>query len=177
VMNADGTNTVRLTSNSSWDLDPAWSPDGSKIAFVTNRDYVNDLEVYVMNADGTGQQNITNNFQLATQGAHNDYYPAWSPDGSKIVFVFDGEGTDEIYLMNADGSARTNLSHSPGSWEYEPAWSPDGSKILFETNKDGNYEIYVMDADGSNQTRLTFNLGDGVEPRTANDYSAVWQPL
>jgi Tol biopolymer transport system component len=177
VMNADGTNPVRLTNNTSWDLEPAWSPDGTRLAFITNRDYVNDLEVYVMNADGTNQQNITNNFQLATQSAHNDYYPAWSPDGSKIVFVYDGEGTDEIYVMNADGSGRTNLSHSPGSWEYEPAWSPDGSKIVFESNKDGNYEIYVMNADGSNQTRLTFNLGDGVDPKTANDYSPVWQPL
>jgi len=177
VMNSDGTNPVRLTNNPSWDLDSAWSPDGSKIAFVTNRDYVNDLEVYVMNADGTNQRNITNNFQSAPQGAANDYYPAWSPDGTKIVFVFDGEGTDEIYVMNADGSGRTNLSHSPTSWEYEPAWSPDGSKIVFESDKEGNYEVYVMGSDGSNQTRLTFNLGDGVNPTIANDYSPVWQPL
>jgi Tol biopolymer transport system component len=178
VMNADGTNQVKLTDTpGSQNLQPDWSPDGSKIAFLTNRHSPYNFELYVMSVDGTNQTRITNNMDLA--GANNDYYPEWSPDGTKLAFVYDGGNaahTDQIYVMNADGSGRVNLSNN-SAYEYNPAWSPDGSQIVFMSDRDGNFELYVMNADGTNQTRLTFNTGDGVDPKTANDYFPDWQAL
>jgi len=117
----------------------AWSPDGTKIAFNSGRPGVID----VMNSDGSGQTNLTNNPDSG------DSEPAWSPDGSRILFVSARDGNSEIYVMNADGSGQTNLTNNPDSGDSEPAWSPDGSRILFVSWRGGNAEIYVMNADGS----------------------------
>ncbi|MBA7571631.1 Tol-Pal system protein TolB [subsurface metagenome] len=137
-----------------------WSPIAvdSKIAFSALRG--NQMEVYVMNADGSRQTRLTNN-------EADDYLLSWSLDGSKIAFSSDRDGDWEIYVMNADGSNQVNLTNNPANEMY-PAWSPDGSKILFASSRDGNSEIYVMDTDGSNQTRLTNNM--------ANDTFQSWSP-
>ncbi len=79
----------------------------------------------------------------------------------------DRDGNFEIYVMNADGTAQTNLTNNPADDAF-PAWSPDGTKIAFDTNRDGNFEIYVMNADGTNPTRLTDN--------PARDESPSWSP-
>ena len=136
---------------------PGRASDGSvvngEIAFHTDRD--GDYEIYSMNPDGSGQTNLTNN------GA-NDFYPAWSADGTKIAFTATRDGNYEIYVMNADGSGQTNLTNSAEN-EFTSAWSPDGTKIAFARNRvsgdgsplNGVVDIYVMNADGSDQTRLT----------------------
>ena len=80
--------------------------------------------------------NLTNN-------AANDYFPSWSPDGTKIAFGTDRDGNYEIYVMNVDGSNLINLTNNAAT-DYYPSWSPEGTKIAFGTNRDGNYEIYVM---------------------------------
>lgn len=148
----------RLTTHPAADFDPTWSPDGTRIAFRTRRDG-ND-EIYVMNADGSCQVNLT-------RDAVSDWSPAWSPDGARIAFArfFDNNRYTDVAVMNVDGSGLQRLTTASG--EY-PAWSPDGNRIAFASARDGNYEIYVMNADGANQTRLTNN--------PAYDMSPVWSP-
>ena len=117
------------------------------IVFSSDRD--GNYEIYLMNADGSGQARLTNNTAI-------DETPSFSPDGKQIVFTSDRDGNYEIYLMNADGSGQTRLTNSP-KLDYAPSFSPDGKQIVFTSGRDGNYEIYVMNADGSTQTRLTNN--------------------
>jgi Tol biopolymer transport system component len=137
LVNADGSG---LTNSGVRGIEPAWSPRGDKIAFHTERD--GNAEIYAMNADGTEQKNLTNNPAL-------DVQPAWSPDGSKIAFVRHDGGLVvwDIFVMNADGSGVTQLTHTreAGKEELHPTWSPDGSKIAFEAG----LRLFVMNADGS----------------------------
>ena len=145
VMDADGTDVVNLSRNSATDQLPVWSPDGTKIAFQSDRDGVG--EVFVMNSDGTNQTNITNN-------PAGDGWPCWSPDGTKIAFISSRDGDMEIYVVNPDGSGLTKLTDN-SAWDGGPTWSPDGTQIAFQSKRDGDYRVYVMDADGTDQTRLT----------------------
>ena len=165
TMEADGSNQTRLTNNPGYDISPKWSPDGTKIAFVSSRDG-NNYEIYVMNADGSNQTRLTNNPGYDTS-------PEWSPDGTKIAFVSRREGNDyEIYVMNADGSNQTRLTNNPG-YEPSPEWSPDGTRIVFyRFSTVGTVGIYVMNADGSNQTQLT-NSGYDYSPRWSPDSSRI----
>lgn len=133
-----------------------------KIAFTTHRD--GNWEIYVMNADGSGQTNLTNDPAMDGSPAGP---PTWSADGSKIAFASDRDGNIEVYVMNANGSGLTRLTNN-GAADGMPAWSPDGSKIAFVSTRDGNLEIYVMNADGSNPQRLTND--------PAGDYFPVWSP-
>ena len=158
VMDTDGSNMVRLTTNSTSDSDPNWSHDGSKIAFVAVRD--GNSEIYVMNVDGSGPVNLTNN-------EAEDISPAWSPDGTKIAFVSTRDSQQDIYVMDADGSNQTKLTND-AHLDDSPDWSPDGTKIVFTSQRDDDYEIYLVLADGSGTTRLTNSEGD--------DLSPVWSP-
>jgi dipeptidyl aminopeptidase/acylaminoacyl peptidase len=131
-----------------------------KIAFTSDRDG-ND-EIYVMNADGSSQTNLTNH-------PARDTFPAWSPDGSKIAFVSDRDGNAEIYVMNADGTSQTRLTNHRARVIFPPAWSPDASKLAFTSNRDGPEEIYIMNADGSGQINLTNNLVYDLQPTWSPD--------
>ena len=104
VMNPDGTGVKQLTFNAAGDFEPAWSLDGKKIAFTSNRD--GNQEVYTMMADGTGQRNRTHN-------PADDSEPAWSPDGTQIAFMSRRNGNYEVYTMRANGSNQTRRTKSP----------------------------------------------------------------
>jgi Tol biopolymer transport system component len=144
---ADGTGQTRLTFGiSTIDLEPSWSPDGTKIAFSRSS------EINVMNADGTGMTALT------IAGGIN---PTWSHDGTRIAFERGYYG-DVLVINAADGTGEADLSQS--SSDREPGWSPDGTKIAFTTYRDGNYEIYTMNPDGTEQKRLTNNAISDREP-------------
>jgi Tol biopolymer transport system component len=101
VMNADGSGRRKLTHNARNNAEPAWSPDGRKIAFRSTRN--GNRDIYVMNADGTGKRNLTRN-------PARDGSPSWSPDGRRIAFVSDRDGRLEAHVMNADGSGQRSLA-------------------------------------------------------------------
>ena len=128
---------------------PAWSPDGSKIAFESFRD--GQAEIYVMNANGTGLIRLTNNPAF-------DGHPTWSPDGTKIAFTSD-RGTpantgNRVWVMNADGSLPQQLSTQ--YYSQNPNWSPDGTRLAYDgdTTNDGSQEIWIVNADGSGTVQV-----------------------
>ncbi len=184
VTDPDGGEPINITNNPAADYAPAWSPDGTRIAFARNTD------IFIMNADGSNAVQLTNDHLT-------DFAPTWSPDGSKIafgslyrqpgtgiyvmncdggdlrlvaqfpLFGFDGPdwspdgtqiafGLDELYVINADGTGLVKLTDNGSATDLAPSWSPDGSQIAFISSRDkGIGDVYVMDADGSNQRNLT----------------------
>jgi Tol biopolymer transport system component len=147
VMNADGTEQVQLTKDPSYELEPSWSPDGAKIAFISDRNGQN-FDIYVMNADGSNVMQLTND-------SANEFGPAWSPDGKQIVFNSDRNGNVQLFMMNIDGTNLVQLTQDTSNSAYAD-WSPDGTRIVFESDRDtGDANIYVMNADESNVIQLT----------------------
>lgn len=159
VVASNGAGASRITTQLGSDADPAWSPDGSRIAFASERD--GNLEIYVMNANGESPVRLTNVVPAA------NYRPVWSPDGARIAFVSARDGNPKIYVMNADGASPVRLTSHIGR-DADPAWSPDGSRIAFSSDRDGSGGIWVMNADGSGLTRLTSN--------TQGDQQPAWSP-
>ena len=163
TMNPDGSDVQSLTSDG---RAPAWSADGSKIAFESNSD--GDNEIYVMNADGTGRTQLTSN-------SSDDSAPTWSPDGSRIAFSTTRDGIGRIYVMNPDGSDPVSLTSRVGDGHDNlPSWSPNGAKIAFTSTRGAGFsQIYVMNADGTDQTALTTSSDGEYDPRWSPDGSKI----
>jgi Ca2+-binding RTX toxin-like protein len=140
-----------------------WSPDGTRIAFVSDRDG-GFPEIYTMNADGSGVNRLTANVFV-------DGNPSWSPDGTRVLVERCCKaGSSDIYAIDVATHAEVNLTNTPTAMEFDPVWSPQGTEIAyvaFQTGE-GNIDIWKMNADGSGQIRLTN------EP--AADLAPDWQP-
>lgn len=160
AMNADGTETQRLTSTRDQDGNPTWSPDGKRIAFQRGQ----QGRLWVMQADGSGARRVTDD-----QAEEDE--PAWSPDGSWIVYTRRTPGTTvrELWLVHPDGSDRHQIT-SFASAVYDPAWSPDSKRIAFAGNLDGEiFDIYSVGVTGKGLRRHTQSPDDAFEPSWSPD--------
>ena len=167
AMRPDRGGLVALTQHPATDEEPVWSPDGTRIAFVSDRE--GNREVYVMLADGSG---VTN---LSLHPA-DDSEPSWSPDGGRIAFASDRNGDREIWVVSLDGANRTNLTRSPFTDDFSPSWSPDGQQIAFAVQRrvrdgveEGDLEVYLMEAGGGSRKPLTGAWGADGEPSWSPD--------
>ncbi len=147
-------------SQETFPIDCDWR---TRIAFHSLRE--GELEVYVMNPDGTEQTNLTR--QPSADG-----YPSWSPAGRRIAFTSRRDGDWEVYVMNADGTDQINLTNHPDG-DGMTTWSPDGTRIAFESWRDGDSEIYMMNADGSGQVNLTNDPASDLFPSWSPDGTQI----
>ncbi len=146
VLSADGSSPpVKLSPANAVDTSPAWSPDGKKIVFLSYRAAANNCRLCVMDADGKNRQEIYSVDIPSWQ------IPAWSPDGKKIAYVeSDGKGAVEVFVIDGDGSNRTQLSHA-GGVNKNPAWKPDGKQLAFVHQASS---LYLINSDGSGQKEI-----------------------
>lgn len=163
LINADGTRLTNLTKHGSDDDEPCCSPDGGRIAFVSDRD--GNYDIYVINTDGSGLFQVTH-----TSGEVSCVSPSWSPDAKRIAFESDLEepDNDDIYVVNADGTGLHRLTTNP-HWDENPAWSPDRQRIAFESLRGDNTNIYLMNIDGTGLVQLTDSAHDP-------DRDPAWSP-
>lgn len=149
---AEGQDAYRLTEEKGdpsspaglfFQIEPAWSPDGTRVAFVSGRDGVG--HIYVMNVDGTGSRRVTASPQ-------DDGHPTWSPDGRRLAFGREGA----LFTIALAGGKATRVGRGPGS-AANPAYSPDGTMIAFDYRRPGfkAREVYVMRADGTDIRPVT----------------------
>ncbi len=143
-MKPDGSDQTNLTQNPGDDFDPVWSPDGSRIAFISYRDNEtgNGQFVYVMQADGSDVQQVSHQ--------PDSKYPDWSPAGSQIAYSSDGD----IFLIDLQANTEVNLTNTP-EMDKEPKFSPDGQRIAWLSESEGNFQVYLMDLGGNHVQQVT----------------------
>lgn len=142
-LSLDGRSVTRLTNRPAIDSMPSWSPDGSRIAFVSDR--TGTPQIYMMNPDGTGQRRIS------FQGGYN-VNPEWSPRGDRIAYAAMVGGRFNIMTMRPDGSNVVQLT-SAGNSEY-PSWAPNGRQLAFQAGRGAGTAIYIINANGTNRRRI-----------------------
>jgi Tol biopolymer transport system component len=177
VMNADGSGLRRLTDGAPGVTDnyPAFSPDGSRLAFIRYESKAKSHFLSVINIDGSGLQDL-----VSSSGTMSE--PTWSPDGSRIAFIRGFDTTvdgaaylascrPQIYSVFVSTGKEVNLTGEAGG--TDPAWSPDGTRIAFSSYRDDNYEIYTMDADGNDVKRITYTDWAEAEPAWSPDSKRI----
>src|SRR5689334_10601509 len=166
---ADGSDLMNLTPGTpdffTADMHPSWSPDGSNIVFDSHRDSNVSTEIYVMNADGSGQQRLT--YDSGSNGIFNTQ-PLWSPRGDLIAFRKSQNGqSDDLWVMRPDGSGQRLLTGDGGT-KASVSWSPDGSRLLYTRQESSGNRIYTVGLDGAPPRALS--------PVGVYEYSPAWSP-
>lgn len=157
----------QLTTDPATDVRPAWSPDGQRVAFQSNRS--GSYSIWIMDADGKNQHEVI-------PGDSDNRHPAWNPDGKQLAFDSDASGNREIWTVKSDGRNPRQLTTLAARSSF-PAWSPDGSQIVFYTYQEGTMDLWVVQVDGSNPRRLTSDLADERHNQcTFACHQAAWSP-
>lgn len=159
IADSDGQNAATALTSTEPIISPVWSPDGSRLAYVS---FEKKKPVIYVHTLASGQRHIIANFKGSNSA------PAWSPDGSKLAVVLSKDGNSQIYSVNADGSGLRRIIQSAGI-DTEPRYSPDGSTIYFTSDRGGSPQIYQASANGSDARRVTFEGSYNVSPRPSPD--------
>ena len=138
VMNADGSQQIRLTHYPGDDTDPAWSPDGKYIAFVSDREHKGLYDIYLMDADGKNVRRAFDDLEFRSA-------PAWSPDGKQIAYLTYSPVPDwAVYTKPLSGGEAERIAKSGRGWSGFPTWSPDGTEIAFVSGKSPEWHIRII---------------------------------
>jgi dipeptidyl aminopeptidase/acylaminoacyl peptidase len=148
VVARDGTGLRRVTTDAGYDGQPAWSPDGRRLAFVSTR--AGHADVYTMAADGGDVRRLTD-ARVADPPAgsgNSAVRPAWSPDGAQLAYTVGVNGRSGVWVMRADGTAKRALGPDAGADDFDPAWTPDGERVAFRRvpRAGGAARILTLDA-------------------------------
>jgi TolB protein len=168
IVDYDGFNPRRVTVNGSLNILPAWSPDGTSLAYVSYRQ--GSPVIYLAKIfEGKSVANLT-----GERGDSQAFAPAFSPDGKHLAFASNRGGNMDVWAASADGSGARRLTTAQGS-DTAPCWSPTGQEIAFTSNRAGTPQLWMMDSEGLNVRRLTTvgNYNDGCAWNPAKQYSEI----
>ncbi len=159
VADSDGENAQSALASPEPIISPAWSPNGSQLAYVS---FESRKPVIYAHDVASGRRRLLANFRGSNSA------PAWSPDGRQIAATLSRDGGSQLYLIDANGGEPRRLTQS-SSIDTEPAFSPDGKNIYFVSDRGGAPQIYRMSASGGNIDRVTFNGAYNISPAVSPD--------
>jgi TolB protein len=160
VADADGFNPQTVLSSTEPIISPSWSPDGTRLAYVS---FERKKPIVYVQSLTTGQRNAVASF-FGSNSA-----PAWSPDGKRLAVTLTKDGGSQIYVISANGGGNPTRLTQTNAIDTEPNWSPDGQWIIFTSDRGGSPQIYRMPASGGQAQRLTFEGTYNVSPRHSPD--------